>query len=347
MTYLIQTKSSIVPADVEIKARSADFNFLLSKAGKAAFSDFAEKIATGLSHDFYQDTVVDIEKSDDDGLLRVHLNNGSILVTKNVVMAPGSGKPQIPHIFRQMSQNGTLVVHSSERSAKRIHPGMNVCVIGGGSSAAQAALLAAKHGAASVLLVSRRPLLVQAFDLQSQWMDPNTAGLLRFEFYNLKPKERLKFIRAQRLASISPEDYARLLSTPSIQLVIDEVKRVELHNHHAHLRFKSRQGVHKADLIVCATGYGSSLESHPLLYKLNSKFPVATCQGYPLLQDDLKWKRGLNVFLLGTLTALTEGPEVFSMMGIRRCVSLIGGTIAPAPREIADGAFKVLQKMKK
>ena len=325
--------------DVVDRRRGEDWNALLGQPSVEAFLGFAAMTASGLEHEMVRGRVTAVHrKASEKKKVEVVLEDGRRLTADHVVLALGYGTPIMPPVFSGIPE----VMHSSELPMDGCAwAGRRVLVVGGGSSAALAALVAAEGGA-EVDLCSRRPVTVQAFELAAGWLDPATAGRLRFEFYAAPTKLRLELIRRHRLASMSPADIAAVDGQPRIRRRVAAVRKVYRTDQGRIGVLDSTGRRNEYDRVVCATGYRQAVAAHPLLVQLMKDFPISTSGGYPLLTRQLRWRRDVPVYCLGAPAALAEGPEVFSMVGLRRCVSLVGADIAPAPADIQGGIYDVL-----
>ena len=276
LSHIVLSGAQALPADFEIRGRGEDYNFSFAKPENRSFLEFSTKIAQELDHDFYKSGVVDIEEGHDGSVL-VHLSDGSLLRAGAVVFALGQGPPKIPQPFETLYNDlKAPVIHSSHLLSQMIRESMNVLVIGGGSSSAQCALLCSQNGA-NVTLCSRRALDVKSFSLSSDWVHPYRSGALRFHFYSLKPKDRYKFLQEHLKASVSFEDYARLLQDPKILLKTGSVKKLifeEGSAPHVEAIFRGEAKPVRFDLVVCATGFSpeSMMSTSGLLRSFYSRY---------------------------------------------------------------------------
>lgn len=67
--------------------------------------------------------------------------------------------------------------------------------------------------------------------------------------------------------------------------------------------------------------------SSSLIGKIQSKWPTRMEGGLPCVTQDLRWKDGLDIFVIGSLGALNIGPDAGNLMGIRRAAQLIANAL--------------------
>ncbi len=116
-----------------------------------------------------------------DGAVHVLLSNAQILTAARVVVATNPSIPRLPVEVRAgVHGHGPLRHHrrrpwrhACDVDVRRLgdQEGRRVDVVGGGLTAVQLALAACRHGA-RVRLLSRRPLVERAFDVDPGWLGP-------------------------------------------------------------------------------------------------------------------------------------------------------------------------------
>ena len=295
--------------------------------------------------------VVDIVKMGTEKY-RVDLKDGRKLLSKSVVISVGQGMLRVPTPFSSILASSVRVHHSAKLSQEP-YTGQRVLVIGGGSSAAQVSLLACSAGATQVVMCSRRPLVVRPFELESRWVHPRESGLKRFEFYTShSPAKKLAFIRRERIASVTPFDMDKMqqfVKMGVMELKIANIDSVSEFEHFVRVGFKTNQGenVQEFDRIVLATGFELDVSRISIFQALLKRFHIAQTDGFPQLQQSLRWRADLDIFCVGAASALVEGPEAFNMLGARRAVSKVASSLLELPSVMTNGnTFGVLAKKK-
>jgi len=71
------------------------------------------------------------------------------------------------------------------------------------------------------------------------------------------------------------------------------------------------------DYIYYATGINSDVNGLPYLRTMQSRYPVETLSGLPVLTQDLMWKDDVPLFVTGKLAGLRLGPSAGNLEGAR------------------------------
>lgn len=79
--------------------------------------------------------------------------------------------------------------------------------------------------------------------------------------------------------------------------------------------------------IVVACGSKPDYEASPLLKLIQSQWPAPICGGLPCLTDDLRWNENVNIFCVGSLGALSIGPDAGNLMGSRKAAQLVANAL--------------------
>lgn len=297
---------------------------------QALFMDFCSHLAKTIPvQSFVKGHVTDIDK-EFDGSLRVHVqgrpdDDVGFIFARHVVLAIGAaGTNNVPKAFRSLSRE--RCVHTNE--AQRIqHLKKNivqwkerVLVVGGGLSAVQAAIACAKRGA-SVVLLTRRPLIWRHFDFPIEWFDRRLMRRKFFDFFASDMESRPDFIRNVRGGGSVPLWYRAPLDASEVEQIVGAVTNVAHKEGHVSVRITSENVPRTltVDRIILGTGNVRDCLSRPLIARLHSKWPVDIYGGFPAIEKDLRWSPTMsNLFVVGSLASLRVGPSASNLMGARR-----------------------------
>ncbi|MFM1900996.1 MAG: hypothetical protein RLZZ216_1572 [Cyanobacteriota bacterium] len=254
------------------------------------------------------------------GPTELALSDGTTLTAGRLVIATGSGTPQMPSWVEQIGGDPPpeALQHSDRIDLPSLPPlqGQKILIVGGGLTSAHLALGALRRGAL-VQLLCRRSLKERPFDADPGWLGPKY--LKAFHAEPCMRRRRQLVLEARDGGSITPEAAARLRQAQ---------RRGELQLHeHCQVRaarWSSGQwdmvcggGQHlSADRIWLATGHRQGVSQHPLLQQLHEQHPIALVEDWPVLGPDLRWP-GTCVHLMGGLSALQIGPAARNLFGGR------------------------------
>lgn len=338
--------SHLKPSNLSFKGRSEDFNSQFSQPSLESFVLFSTELASSLPHQMYKAKALDVSK--ESGLFKVVLSDGTCLISKSVVVSIGQGQPYVPEIFAPWMKEKMAVAHSSKLSSISFYQ-MEVCVIGGGSSAALCAIKACSDGCKKAILIHRRKIECRQFELQNEWISPK-KGLLQHEFFlQDTPEKRLAFIRRERRASMTPHEMSelkRLEGQGMLQMKVGEAKSInQIGENWFEIHLEDSSIV--CQKIIFDTGFRNRCEDDLLLSKIASRFPIKMTDGLPHLHTSLRWKKGLDLFVVGSYAALELGPEAFNMLGAARAARIVGSSLISVPKSFTGNSFSVLSKQKK
>lgn len=337
---------------------------LYSLPTTALFADFCASLGEELPHQWVRGKVVEVLKdgASDKFCVRFSRGNGGggggigEVRADAVVLATGpTGPRNIPTPFRPhvapSARGSGLVTHTEDylgnghtvasmvsQLADGLADGGRLLVIGGGLTAAQTALAAVAAGA-RVVMRSRRPLTTRAYDLDKSWLDLRHSERLRASFLSTPVEGRLSFLKAaapggsipgaymerlRRLAGASDRLELQVSETIDASLVCvvagdDDEKRASL----------SVDG-ELFDHVILATGVSTAPALTPLFQQLERQFGLRVGSRLPLLDEDLRWMAGENVFVVGANAALELGPGALNLMGAMRGAKIV----AEALREV-------------
>lgn len=209
-------------------------------------------------------------------------------------------------------------IQESSLTAKR------VLVVGGGLTALQLVNLAIQSGCEWTHLVSRRPLNVRQFDSDLSW-----SGHLRFqklsEFWN-EPNlsRRLDLIKAARnggsITSAAFEELQFHQSTDQCR-VHEEVEIWDAEwsaKDQAFIVELSNGDQLEVDQIWLATGSLIDIKQETLFDSIRAEYALEAFQGYPVLDQNLRWHPELDLFFIGAYASLALGPDGVNLAGARR-----------------------------
>lgn len=299
----------------------------------ALFKDFCDEVASQLPHRWLRGTATSVHK-DEDGKLCVRYQNAAhglgMVVADAVILATGPrGQPNIPEAFQPLVGTGRmthteqicgegalsdLLAHTPLSSDGR----PRVLVIGGGLTAAQVALAAVANGS-QVVLRSRRPLQTRAYDIAAEWLDHRYANRLRFKFLSASVDARKQLVKQAAAGGSIPETYMRELrqvasTTGLLEMQTDEgmhkcAVSLDGGKVHAHGEFGH---------VILATGVTTEPLHSPLYQQVQTEFGARTVDGFPCVDDGLRWVPDEELFIMGANAVLQLGPGALNLMGAMR-----------------------------
>lgn len=264
---------------------------------------------------------------------------------RTVIMAVGAANvPKLPHMPSVVALTDPAIdipachsmkikefPHALVKQRIQARQSTNVLVVGGGLTSAQITDLAVRRGVTKVWHIMRGRLRVKLFDLDLQWMGKykNTEHA-RFWLAD-SDEERLDIIKEARGGgSITPVFHKQLkkhISTGRVEL-ITETQIVDAKLETIDDNGRSRQvwrviteppleNAPLFDYMYFATGIQTDLHSLPYLQTMLASHPIQSRGGLPCLNDDLMWKDGVPLFMMGRLAALRLGPGAANLGGAK------------------------------
>ena len=248
--------------------------------------------------------------------VRVHLQGGDTLESRNVVLALGASElPRWPMWARRLVARSAKVHHVFDPGfvfEPKQWPG-RVAVVGGGITAAQVALRLADAGR-DVHMVSRHAPRVHQFDSPSGWMGPK---YLRGYAKVTDLDERRRLITGARHAgSMPPEVHKALRRAVARGKVHMHLGDVERAMGESPIGLMLGERTLFVDSVILSTGFEAQRPGGRLVDQLvaDHQLPCATC-GYPAVDTHLRWHPRL--FVTGPLAELEVGPVARNIAGAR------------------------------
>uniref|UniRef100_A0A3Q3BJE6 L-ornithine N(5)-monooxygenase [NAD(P)H] n=1 Tax=Kryptolebias marmoratus TaxID=37003 RepID=A0A3Q3BJE6_KRYMA len=276
---------------------------------------------------------------------QVHLQDGSVLKARRVVMATGPTRAQMANVPDWVQ--GIAETHPDERLRHTVHlmhqlpdsceAGQRVMVVGGGLTSAHVVSLALQQGASRVTWVMRKHLQLQlkqfdVGDVESlvgryshveHGIKMDGRAYLR-QFYNERSlHKRLNMIRqARKGGAITPEAYIHLqpfIQTQQVELkTFCQVSEASwcYRNQTWNLSLSSGDRW-TGDMIWLATGCKLDVKQDPLLSDVMKEFPIQqVIEGWPCISESLQWTEGCPLYLMGQYAALQQvGPHAVNLAG--------------------------------
>ena len=255
---------------------------------------------------------------------RLTLSTGDTILARRVVLAAGGGQPYHPDWTQQID-----ATHPPERlcHAHQVRlpelkslAGETVLIVGSGLTSGHLAVGAVKRGA-KVVMMARRTFQEKIFDAEPGWLGPKYLKAFHAEpdmaarwqmvqdarnGGSLTPAMMTRLRQLQRQGHITFYEHCQVADA---QWQGDAWK-VCCDNHTAHDCI-AHQPIHRVWL---ATGTTLDIRSHPLLAEVWEKYPIATVNGLPVLDEHLRWP-GCELFLMGPWAALRVGPVARNLFG--------------------------------
>jgi hypothetical protein len=330
------------------------------------FVDFCLELTKELPHNFIGESVVKNLEKVSNSRFRLVLSNGTFIQAKAVVLAVGmSGRPIVPfgiqncpyvRHWTQLSPSTTLQVDSRKEFSE-----LPVMVVGGGLTAVQVTLnelnrlrSSSKGQDYRVILVSKRPLVEKHFDIDIQWFDQRKTNKCVADFYHHPMNARVQALKeARRGGSVPPlymkhirqaeEDGSLLCLVGDVESLTggrSDFETTSVRVCHRELKRRSHGG-QKLDAppttvasefqvkeIIVACGVQPDCEKPSSLSEMiQAKFPIQVEKGLPCVTQDLRWKEGMDLFVVGSFAALNVGPDAGNLMGIRRAAQIVANAL--------------------
>ena len=295
---------------------------------QALFSDHCNDVIDRYSlSDTIHDTVCDVDYGDVPGVGDVFtVTTGSRkYYAKAVVLAVGAANAaQMPmRITGPTCHSLQIKTFPDPVVQQRIDCGKhtNVLVVGGGLTSAQLSDLAIRRGVTHVYHVMRGPLRVKPFDVDLQWMGKyKNTEQARFWLAD-SDEERLAMLKEARGGgSITPAFHKRLkkhVAAGRLTLIQNTSVTDAVHDGSWDVKTEPPVEIPPVDYIYFATGIQTDVNALPYLRTMQAKYPVDSIGGFPCLNDDLMWKDGVPLFVLGRLSALKLGPAAPNIGGAK------------------------------
>lgn len=237
-------------------------------------------------------------------------------------------------------------------------------VVGGGLTAVQVALKEVQtNPSRQVLLLSKRPLAEKHFDINVEWFDQRTTNKCMSDFYHHPMEDRKAALKeARRGGSVPPlymKQIAQAETNGRLKCLVGTVtwedepsmasdqtteapygphaKLVHLHpppsgscphgdGPHQRVSNNAIESLWVEQVIV-ACGVAPDSHVSPLIQGIQKKWPTRMEGGLPCVTQDLRWRPGLDLFVVGALGSLNIGPDAANLMGIRRASQLVANAL--------------------
>nr|XP_032832823.1 uncharacterized protein LOC116955684 isoform X2 [Petromyzon marinus] len=296
---------------------------------------------------------------------QVTLKGGSTVRAHHVVLAAGPTRAAMAVVPDWVSSIGERfpedrLLHTTEfisRAGGSVanvvsEPDEHVLVVGGGLSSAHMVLLAVEAGASSVTWVMRKHLQVKQFDVgdvetlvgryahREHGVRLDGLPFLRQFYAERGPRRRLDMIRqARKGGAVTPEAYGQI--RPLIEAGIVSL-RAYCQVESASWSYKEQRWrvvlstgkeTWSGDRIWLATGCKLDVAQDPLLANVLRHFPVPLVEGWPAIDDDLRWATGCELYLMGQYAALKVGPHAVNLAGGQAASARIAKAILQKHRE--------------
>ncbi|KEY72412.1 hypothetical protein S7711_01080 [Stachybotrys chartarum IBT 7711] len=217
----------------------------------------------------------------------------------------------------------------------------SVLVVGGGLTSAQLSDLAIRRGVTKVYHLMRGPCRIKHFDVGLEWMGKykNTEHA-RFWLAD-SDEERLEIIKEARGGgSVTPVFHKRLKKHIASG-------KLDLHTETclADAKFDEEKGLWTVqtsppiedlppmDYIYFATGIQTDFTALPYLQTMLERHPIPGRGGFPCVNEDLMWKNGVPLFMVGRLAALQLGPAAPNIGGAKIGAERVGWAIEDIMRK--------------
>jgi len=291
--------------------------------GTLLFQDFCQELIRrwSLQQHIVTAKVIRIEpiKQNLRSRFRLRLHNDQSIVARRVILATGSGTPQIPDWVQQIASPypPEKLCHSCHVDLRHLQlHGETILIIGGGLTSGHLALGAIARGA-KVILMSRRNLQEKLFDADPGWLGPK---YLKSFWAESNWQTRAELIQnARNGGSMTPAIMTQLRRAQhhaSIKLIEKcQVSYGTWKSNHWQINCDDNSK-HECDRIWLATGTKINITAEPLLTQIIEQYPIPTAKGLPVLDSHLRWI-GCEVFITGGLAALQVGPVARNLSGAR------------------------------
>lgn len=269
--------------------------------------------------------------------LTLGLSDGTLLQTRRLVVATGTGSPVLPpwvaavgnsHPPQALQHSASIDLHCCPGLA-----GQRLLIVGGGLTSGHLALGALRLGA-SVTLLCRRQLRQQPFDADPGWLGPK--HLKAFAAEPCWQRRHQQVLAARNGGSVTPAVAAELHRAQRLGRL-----RIEEHCQVERARWQGGAGgggwtIHcqgggelQAERIWLATGQRLGVSENPLLHQLQQQCPIPLVHDQPVLASDLSWP-GSRVHVMGGLASLQLGPAARNLFGGREAALRISAAIRRA-----------------
>lgn len=297
--------------------------------GTKLFQEFSQDVVSRwqLEDKVYKASVTNIAPITYRGTpqFRVELDDGNSTIARQVIMANGGGKPQLPQWAKKISTPypNQRLCHSHQVDLQGLRlRGEKVLIIGGGLTSGHLAVGALKRGA-NVTLMVRRHLKEKLFDAEAGWLGPKYLKAFSAETDWQKRWQLIQ--QARDGGSMTPAVMTQLrrYQHQDELSIFEECQVVSAEFVGDRWQLKCDDGMTwEGDHIWLATGTKLDVTQQPILKEVLNTHPLEIVNGLPVLDEYLRWS-GCQLFIMGGLGALQVGPVARNLSGARMASSRI------------------------
>jgi len=245
------------------------------------------------------------------------------ITTRRLLLAVGvSDAPSWPPWAVSLHQAGAPVAHIFDLAFNRqtLTGDFRIAIIGGGISAAQTALAVSRQVDHPVTLVTRHPLNQSTYDFDPCWIGPKCLN----GFYQTPYHQRRGVVdAARRPGTVPPDVWAALheaINQHRVRVEVGDVGQATCKS--GEIRLYLDSAPLPVDCVLLATGFETGRPGGTFVDRLIRNFQLpCTPNGYPVIQPDLSWRRG--IYVTGSLAELQVGPCARNIIGIRNAGRLL------------------------
>ncbi|MCM1983214.1 FAD/NAD(P)-binding protein [Lyngbya confervoides] len=320
--------------------RAAELHGPYGRPGTQLFYDFCQDVIRrwDLGDRVYPARVeqMDVQPHSRRWPFRLRLDNGQQVRARRVVLAMGSGRAHTPAWTTTLDRPYPCdrLRHAQDVDLRQAEvAGQTVLIIGSGLTSGHLAI-GAVHRGARVLLMARRQYREMLFDADPGWLGPKY--LKGFAAQACWEARHRQILAARNGGSLTPEvltQLRRLQRRGQVTLYEQcQVQQARWQAPHWQIHCQT-QGQHVCladqpiDHLWLATGQQTSLADHPLLQSIQAQFPAQWVNGWPVLDEHLRWP-GCELFVMGAGAALQLGPVARNLAGARMACDRIVPALA-------------------
>jgi cation diffusion facilitator CzcD-associated flavoprotein CzcO len=247
-------------------------------------------------------------------------DDGTRVRARRVVYAGGGGSPNLPDWFAQAQGDypADRLKHAAQvrLSEEKIQTGDRVLIVGSGLTSGHLAIGAVRRGA-TVVMMARRSYYEKLFDAEPGWLGPK---YLKDFWAETSWEVRATQVKAARNGgSLTPAILTKLRKLKAEhRLAFHEhcqIRSLVWANHEWIVQCEGGEVV-QCDRIWVATGSQLNIQQHPLFAQVLEKHPIDVVEGFPVLNEQLRWK-GCPLYLMGGFAGLQVGPTARNLSGAR------------------------------
>ena len=305
------------------EGRSEEFHAPYDLPGTQLFQDFCHEVIRrwGLEDHVVKVNVTEVlPVGQGSSGFELGFDNGTRVYAKRVVYAGGGGLPNSPDWFAQAQGHypADRLKHASQvrLCEEMIQKGDRVLIIGSGLTSGHLAIGAVGRGA-KVMMMARLTYYEKQFDAEPGWLGPKYLK----DFWVEKSWDvRAKHVKeARNGGSLTPAILTKLRKLKAEHRVSFhencQVRSLVWDNHEWTVQCEGGEVI-QCDRIWVATGSQLNIQQHPLFTQVLNEYPIDVVQGFPVLDEQLRWK-GCPLYLMGGFAGLQVGPTARNLSGAR------------------------------